>query len=107
MTWISGSCETPLPGTTAEDAERAPLGLVRGLREPNPDDVEVDRELYARVAETHPGIVRTLSLLVGELAEVDDIDPPMLRVLGDRVRRVGDTLVARAARHPGCGDDVG
>lgn len=62
------------------------------------DDVEVDRELFTRIAETHPGIVRTLSVLVGELADVDELEPSVLRVLSDRIRRIGDTLIARADR---------
>jgi hypothetical protein len=99
--------DPPPPGGTAADmidAERIEVRLdesagfprvERGLHEP--DDVERDRELFTRVAETHPGLVRTLSVLIGELADVD-LEPAVLRTFGERVRRVGDTLVMRADR---------
>lgn len=66
-----------------------------GLHEPS--DVERDRELFIRVAETCPGIARTLSVLIGELADID-LEPAVLRQLGERVRRVGETIVMRADR---------
>lgn len=36
-------------------------------------------------------------MLIGELADVD-LEPAVLRTFGERVRRVGDTLVMRADR---------
>lgn len=61
------------------------------------DAIERDRELFSRIAQTHPGIVRTLDVLIGEL-DGADLDPETLRQLGDRVRRVGDKLIERANR---------
>lgn len=66
-----------------------------GLHEPS--EIERDRELFIRIAESHPGIVRTLSVLIGELADLD-LEAPLQRALGDRIRRVGDTVVMRADR---------
>lgn len=60
----------------------------------NPADVEFDRELFCRIAETHPGIVRTLGVLIGELTELD-LDPDAASRLGDRLRRLGDTVIKR------------
>lgn len=82
----------PAGGTAADVAERE-----RIIRLHEPSDVERDRELFTRVAESHPGIVRTLSVLIGELADLD-LDAPLQRELGDRIRRVGDTLIMRADR---------
>lgn len=61
------------------------------------DAIERDRDLFTLIAETHPGIVRTLDVLIGEL-EAAYLEPETLRQLGDRVRRVGDKLIERAGR---------
>lgn len=61
------------------------------------DAIARDRELFSRIAETHPGIVRTLDVLIGEL-DAADLDPETLRQLGDRVRRIGNKLIERAGR---------
>jgi len=61
------------------------------------DAIECDRELFSRIAQTHPGIVRTLDVLIGEL-DGTDLDRETLRQLGDRVRRIGDKLIERADR---------
>lgn len=61
------------------------------------DQIARDRELFARVAETHPGLVRTLDVLLGELAELD-LEPDVQRELGDRIRKVGDKVIADADR---------
>lgn len=61
------------------------------------DAIRRDREFFAQLAGTHPGIVRTLDVLIGEL-ESADLDPESLRQLGDRIQRIGDKLVERADR---------
>lgn len=59
-------------------------------------DVDRDRRLFARVAETNPGLVRTLGVLIGELQASELPPPDVLRAYGEHVRRLGDTIVARA-----------
>lgn len=60
-------------------------------------DVERDRELFCAVAETRPDLIRTVSVLVAELADVD-LPPELLRGLGGHMHRLGDTLCMRADR---------
>lgn len=59
--------------------------------------VDQDRELFGRIAETHPGIVRTLDVLVAELRAAD-LDPALMRLLGDRIRRIGTRVTTNADR---------
>ncbi|MFO7190881.1 MULTISPECIES: hypothetical protein [Thermocrispum] len=61
------------------------------------NDIERDAILFARIAETEPGIVRTLGLLIGELTD-PELEPDLLRRLGELIRRIGETVIARAER---------
>lgn len=61
------------------------------------DAIDRDRELFARIAEVNPGVVRTLSLLLSEL-DGGGLDPTTMRELGDRIRRIGETSIMRAGR---------
>lgn len=60
-------------------------------------DVERDRELFCAVAETRSDLVRTLSLLVTELADCA-LPPEQQRGLGGHLQRLGQTLTMRADR---------
>lgn len=62
------------------------------------DVVALDRELFARVAQSHPGVIRTLGVLLAELSELDGLAPDFARALGEHLRRVGDTVIRRAER---------
>lgn len=73
------------------------LAKILRLRVVAPADVERDRELFAAVAATRPDLIRTVSLLVAELADVD-LPPELLRGLGGHMRRLGDTMTMRADR---------
>lgn len=61
------------------------------------DEIARDREFFTRLAETNPELVRTLSLLMDELPRAD-LAPAMMRTLGERVRRIGETMIGRADR---------
>jgi len=41
--------------------------------------------------------VRTLGLLIGELTD-PELEPDLLRRLGELIRRIGETVIARAER---------
>lgn len=60
-------------------------------------DVERDAELFAAIAAADPGIIRTVSLLVAELAQIE-LEPDLLRGLAEHLHRLGDTLTMRAGR---------
>ncbi|WP_156899123.1 MULTISPECIES: hypothetical protein [Thermocrispum] len=68
------------------------------------DAVDRDTELFTAVAQTHPGIVRTLHILINELdAACGLLDPEVQRQPGERVRRIGDTVISRVDDSPaGC-----
>lgn len=85
MTWNSGCCEPAPPGVDEWTDEHE-----RGA-------TERDRELFQRVAETHPGVVRTLGVLVGELADLD-LEPQIAAELGGQIRRLGDKVIDNARR---------
>lgn len=59
--------------------------------------IERDREFFARLASSHPGIVRTLDVLIGEL-DAADVEAADLRTLGRHIVRVGEKLIERADR---------
>lgn len=99
MTWNSGRCAgSPFGGTAwiSTDGAREPV-RVDGA-DVRADDIELDRELFVGIAETHPGIVRTLGVLMGELADLGDLDPSRQRRLGDRIRLLGQAVIMRADR---------
>lgn len=77
--------------------------MVRRDAEPDgePDALARDRELFARVAETHPGVIRTLGLLLADLCELDGLEPELARALGEHLRRVGYTVIRHADRARG------
>lgn len=60
--------------------------------------IELDRELLARLAETHPGLVSTLSALLGQLESGDLPEPELLRDYGQMLCRLGATVIGRADR---------
>lgn len=62
------------------------------------DALARDRELFARVAETHPAVIRTLGLLLADLCDLDGLEPELARALGEHLRRVGYTVIRRADR---------
>lgn len=66
------------------------------------DAVALERELFARVAQTHPGVIRTLGVLLAELSDLDGLAPDLARALGEHLRRVGDTVISRADRGSRC-----
>lgn len=66
-----------------------------------PSAAEMDREVFNRIAQTNPGIVRTLLLLLAELSDLDGLAPDLRRALGEHLRRVGDTVIARAEHADG------
>ncbi|MGH3432234.1 MAG: hypothetical protein ACRDQB_05295 [Thermocrispum sp.] len=68
-----------------------------------PDVVALDGEVFARVAETHPGVIRTLSVLLGELSDLDGLAPEQRRALGDHLSHVGETVIDRANHTGGDG----
>lgn len=112
MTWISGPCD-PRSRTlfaVPDDADRELLllascevGYRAAARPPQilhvvePGDVESDRELFSEVAATAPGVIRTLSVLAAELADVE-LSPELLSGLGGHLYRLGDTLAMSADR---------
>lgn len=60
-------------------------------------DVDADRELFCAIAATRPDLIRTVSLLIAELADVD-LPPELLRGLAVHMQRLGVTLTMRAER---------
>lgn len=66
-----------------------------------PNAAAVDREVFDCVAQTRPGIVRSLLLLLAELTELGDLSPELQRALGEHLRRMGETVIARADRADG------
>lgn len=60
-----------------------------------------DRELFQQVAKTHPGVVRTLGVLVGELTALESLEPELAAALGERIRRLGDKVIDNARRSDG------
>lgn len=111
MTWNSGPMLWPdeddqNQATPADEDGTAPrlrvvldesvgfAPVVQGVYQP--DVVDLDRALFARVSETHPGVVRTLGVLITELADLDSLAPDLRRGIGDHIRRVGDAVVSRA-----------
>lgn len=67
------------------------------LRLVEPSDVERDRELFAVIAATAPGVISRLGLLVAELADVE-LAPEQMRGLAGHMHRLGDTFAMRADR---------
>ncbi|MFO7190981.1 hypothetical protein [Thermocrispum agreste] len=84
MTWNSGPMVPPPPGQSAADTghERT---------------VETDTLLFTTIAQSCPGIVRTLTLLIRELTEAD-LEPATMRMLGERIQRIGEAVSAHAKR---------
>ncbi|MQA61038.1 MAG: hypothetical protein GEU86_06005 [Actinophytocola sp.] len=58
--------------------------------------IEQDACMFAEVAITNPGLVSTLSALVGHLDGGPLPEPAVLRAYGEQVRRVGEAIVGRA-----------
>lgn len=69
-----------------------------------PNAAAVDREVFGHIARTNPGLIRTLLLLLAELTELDELPPELRQALGEHLRRVGETVIARADLPDG-GDD--
>lgn len=59
------------------------------------ETVAQDRELFALVAQTHPGVVRTLNVRIGEQGQID-LDHELPQRLGEHIRRVGETVITRS-----------
>lgn len=68
-----------------------------------PNEVALDREVFVLVAQTHPGVIRTLGVLLGELSALDGLAPELRRALGKHLCRVGETVIRRADRADGGG----
>lgn len=66
-----------------------------------PDELALDREVFVLVAQTHPGVIRTLRVLLGELSALDGLAPELARALGQHLCRVGETVIRRADRDEG------
>ncbi|WP_034273852.1 hypothetical protein [Haloechinothrix halophila] len=58
---------------------------------------ETDPDLWAALAATEPGIVRTIYLLVTELDRAE-LDGDLLRGLGTELSQIGGKLIERADR---------
>lgn len=69
-----------------------------------PDAVALDREVFVRVAQTHPGVIRTLSVLLGELSALEGLAPELARALGAHLCRVGETVIRHSERARGDAD---
>lgn len=59
-----------------------------------------DRETLAAIAATHPGIIRTLRVLDGELQDTVDLPSDVLHGLGVLLQRIGQAVIdhAKASR---------
>lgn len=67
-------------------------------RRARPPVIKESPELFARVAETNPGLVSTLSALVGELESGPLPEPDVLRAYGQALCRLGAAVIGRADR---------
>ncbi|MFO7193333.1 hypothetical protein [Thermocrispum sp.] len=66
--------------------------------------VAADRRLFERIAQVRPGIIRTLLILLGDLEDLLDLPTGVQKALGERIRRIGETVMARADRASGDAD---
>lgn len=58
--------------------------------------IKENPELFARVAETNPGLVSALSALVGHLEAGELPEPAVLHAYGQVLCRLGATVIGRA-----------
>lgn len=55
-----------------------------------------DQETLAALAVWHPGVIRTLRVLEGELRDSADLPPEVLHGVGVLVRRIGEAVIDHA-----------
>lgn len=58
--------------------------------------IKENPELFAEVAETNPGLVSTLSALVGQLESGNLPEPAVLHAYGQMLCRLGAAVIGRA-----------
>lgn len=70
--------------------------MLRMQAKRRPKVIKENAETFAAVAEVNPGMVSTLSALVGQLESGPLPDPDVLRAYGQVICRLGSAVIGRA-----------